>query len=299
MNSGKPTAAKTRRQLAVGIWSILIAAMGVTSGEFSTPILSPLLALGFMAIISTLTVLTQVVVKEEKPRDRNRLQGISSVVVIGIIAFGWSWLLGRFQPDPVRYALISMASVSVITSLILSPMLLLRIASQTPAVGPASTPTSPAQVSFEATSEAREATFPDESAESVATVPFRVSTLEPVSPAQSDRESDDVTQWMTRSQSGHEDRIVGGVRVVFAEGQRDLTVHLAFCPPFPTPPRITCEDTDQKNLQVTVAASFAFGARLLIRRNPSPQTRLTDNSAGSCSCRVSFSATATSLQRSA
>ncbi len=77
---------------------------------------------------------------------------------------------------------------------------------------------------------------------------------------------DDVTHWLKRSKIVDGEIIEGGVRVEFADGQRDVTVHISFCPPFANVPKIETEDLDGNGLEIRVAAAFPFGARLTVRR---------------------------------
>jgi len=107
----------------------------------------------------------------------------------------------------------------------------------------------------------------------------------------------EMTQWQTRSRRGTGETIEGGIRIEFAEGQREATIHISFCPPLAKCPELMTEDLDGADLEIRVAASYPFGARLTVRR-PLRSNQRTQR-APSESCRIGFVATSESIQRAA
>lgn len=109
-------------------------------------------------------------------------------------------------------------------------------------------------------------------------------------PASEDSEpsSDERIQWFTRSITPEGEVIEGGFRIDFAEGQRDVTVHVSFCPPLATVPEIATEDLDGHDLEIRAAAIFPYGARLTVRRSAGKELAHADSC---CIGYVAFSAT--------
>lgn len=107
----------------------------------------------------------------------------------------------------------------------------------------------------------------------------------------------DMTQWQTRSRSVTGESIEGGIRIEFAEGQREVTVHISFCPPLARCPELMTEDIDGADLEIRVAASYPFGARLSVRR-PLRSNQRTQRSPSE-SCRIGYVAISESIQRAA
>lgn len=75
------------------------------------------------------------------------------------------------------------------------------------------------------------------------------------------------TQTQVRHSEFGADRIEGTVHVHFAEGQRDLILHLAFCPALSQIPEVEVEDLDGNDWDVKVSAVYAYGLRLVVRRD--------------------------------
>jgi hypothetical protein len=59
--------------------------------------------------------------------------------------------------------------------------------------------------------------------------------------------------------------IHGTLRAEFVAGQRQVTVHVGFCPPLERAPTIEVEAGDGPDAEVKVAQAFAHGARLEVR----------------------------------
>jgi hypothetical protein len=75
-----------------------------------------------------------------------------------------------------------------------------------------------------------------------------------------------ITQHLTRvrDDAGAES-IRGTLRADFIPGQRHATLHVGFCPPLPTLPKIAAEPIDGPDATVKIVQAFAHGARLDIR----------------------------------
>lgn len=284
--------------MAVGVWTVLIAAMGLCAARLDTVNQPAALSVAIMTMISVASALSQVLFRTVKPHDSNLSTTVWSFLIPNGITFAWCCLLGSYQTPATRFVMISIMLASVAVGMIFRPLF-----SKVPRVETTDSNSSgrstlpPQSISADLTPIEAEPSATETFDESASTVPFPDLNLA-TSLERSDTDDNSVTQWMTRSRTDHEDRIVGGVRVTFEGGQRDTTIHLAFCPPFVTAPTITCEDSDRNKLQITVAASFAFGARLLIRRSAS-SNHATNPDSTTESCRIGFTASAVLMKRSA
>lgn len=76
------------------------------------------------------------------------------------------------------------------------------------------------------------------------------------------------SQWMQRRNDEEGEVCEGHVRVDFAEGAREATVHVAFCPPLAAVPTIELEDVDGQGWELKTAAAYPYGLRITIRRGP-------------------------------
>lgn len=84
---------------------------------------------------------------------------------------------------------------------------------------------------------------------------------------ESEAEPDDsLTLWLSRRMTDDGEQIEGWVRARFEAGQRETVIHVAFCPPLSGIPELETEDLEGVGLEIRVAAVFAFGARLSIRK---------------------------------
>ncbi|OYW18726.1 MAG: hypothetical protein B7Z55_10085, partial [Planctomycetales bacterium 12-60-4] len=81
-------------------------------------------------------------------------------------------------------------------------------------------------------------------------------------------DADDALQTMTRRQDSDVEIVEGILRVEFASGQRETTIHVAFCPPLPSRPDVELEDLDATEWDLKIAACYPFGIRIAIRRRP-------------------------------
>ena len=75
-----------------------------------------------------------------------------------------------------------------------------------------------------------------------------------------------VSQQLTRRMSAEGvDEMVGLVRCPLASGQRQQTLHVAFCPPFAVTPEMACEQSAGAEAQVQIGQVHTFGSRLDVR----------------------------------
>ena len=296
MNPVPSSNLSSRRRMAVGVWSLLIASMALDTSRLSTAT-----SLGIMLSISILSLLTRIVIEHERPVHQldSTWSRLVPLVISLLIPLVWSAILSRTVSSEIQPLLVLIACGPVCISLLLIPW-----RTSNPSQTREESRTSVNEIhrsghALAATfSEAITEETPVEE-ESVSTVRFFEShSAEDESPVTAEELPPDVTQWLTRSQTDDGEVIKGGFRVDFADGQRDATIHLSFCPPFAKVPQILAEDLDGQNLEVTIAASFPFGARISVRRSlPSKSGSTTNSSTGSC--RIGFVASASSLRRTA
>ena len=76
-----------------------------------------------------------------------------------------------------------------------------------------------------------------------------------------------VTQWWQRSRPAPgEERIDGMTRVEFAPGEKQIAVHVAFCPPLTAVPVVTCELLDDADVRLRVTTVQTYGVRIEAKR---------------------------------
>lgn len=97
--------------------------------------------------------------------------------------------------------------------------------------------------------------------------------LEPPIPDSADRDSLEeeigagASLWMRRYRGPDgAERLEGIAAAEFASGQKQASVHLAFCPPFARKPELTCLPDDEGAVRLKVGALYAYGARLDVKR---------------------------------
>lgn len=82
-----------------------------------------------------------------------------------------------------------------------------------------------------------------------------------------DDRSEQTTQWLLRRVEDDLEVCEGELRVEFGAGIREVTLHVAFCPPLPTMPRVDFDDVDGRGWQVQATAVYPYGIRLSVRRS--------------------------------
>jgi len=85
-------------------------------------------------------------------------------------------------------------------------------------------------------------------------------------PANGDATTEQVLQRLTRVRTvdGHE-AISGTLLAEFAPGERNATLHVAFCPPFETLPNLEAQIADDSEASVKVTQVLHNGAQLEVR----------------------------------
>lgn len=295
----------------VGAWVLLVLMMALAPSEIPAGI-----AIGVLVLVSSSSAVSMLIVFENVPEEkfgsywrRFRLLGVS----LGI-SLGWAMLFGHrsFASMIPIYALIAVAPPVTAFLATLGHTTSVRGKSYSLREHRKSThDVVIAQVDGNVVSS--EFDIPSSSNK------FKVCStkhsnldrncLEPISGPIQESEADeeilelhsqpspDVMQWLTRSMTANGEVIEGGVRIDFAEGQRDAVVHVSFCPPFQNVPKIVAEDLEGGDLEIRISAVFLFGARLSVRRTSSSKTCRAPIPARSH--RIGFVAIAAPTQRAA
>jgi hypothetical protein len=84
---------------------------------------------------------------------------------------------------------------------------------------------------------------------------------------------EEVTQQLTRSTAADgTEELAGWLRVPFTVGQRTISVHLAFCPPFAHVPELNVEQIDGPETRIKAAQVLPYGARLDLKLHAASET---------------------------
>jgi hypothetical protein len=75
-----------------------------------------------------------------------------------------------------------------------------------------------------------------------------------------------VSQQLTRATADGVESITARLRVSFASGQQNETVHVAFCPPLDAQPTATCKPLRGAACEIKIAEVATYGARLELKR---------------------------------
>ena len=335
MNLPSSPPSRSRRPLAIAIWTVLVVGIGLVPTGLPVGIAWTVLFIVSLLSSSTLLLIDQI---DSDRQPWSRWSANVSAAVSIVIPLVWSYLLTRNASSGLTPMMMLITSVPVSLALLVRPSGQERqrafggklFASEKNLPSVASTSNKGGQPLSEVNSEGYSSS-PNSNPLREIPIPVEFETRLPVSnessesddgseipslrfsqrfsqaPTEVGEEVDrlmpdemmpDTTQWLRRSQTAGGEVIQGGLRVDFAEGQRDATVHLSFCPPFPVVPNVTTEDLDGADLEIRVAACFPFGARLSIRRkDASKKVGAAPDSANSC--RVGFVAVAEPLRRAA
>ncbi len=294
MNPDRSPIKSSRRSLAIGVWSLLVLPMALASTGVSMTA-----SIVTMLLVSIGNTAALLLVEENwpgHPTHHARSRYVAAAVSL-VIPFVWAMLLGA-RSSSLMWA--EFAVIGLTPACLALMTLHLPIAKAPKVVLPLE----------EKTGEVNrvEATWVEGSTEERAEQEGEKGAPIVRIPRMNHQESDDfsnesrtlpfnVTQWLTRSRTGDGEIIEGGVRIDFADGQRDATVHISFCPPFPGVPRVTAEDLDGADLEIRIAATFPFGTRLSVRRSTASESR--EMSAPKRSCRIRFVAVANPVRRAA
>jgi hypothetical protein len=273
-----------RHSLAVWIWSALLIADAVLatrrlSGQFTEPLPAPLATFSGLIVAITSLAAWSVYVSVPRPQTTKLLSLAPQAVSLTITAV-WCWALS---------AATSPLAAGMLFSIVLLQLGVLAASSDlvwseaSPRISHPEPLTVP-EVNTPVTPPTAESTFSVQSDE-----PF-VEEIEFTDEGAGEIDEGQ-TLWLSRRTTEDTEQIEGWVRVEFAAGQREAVVHVAFCPPLPGIPEIETEDLEGSDLEIRVAAAFAFGTRLSVRRSGSLDESTTD--------RVGFFAQARAANRAA
>jgi hypothetical protein len=273
-----------RHSLAVWIWSALLIADAVLatrrlSGQFTESL--PTAFATFSGLIVAITSIAAWSLYTSIPRPQTtKLLSLAPQAVSLMITAIWCWALS---------AATSPLAAGMMFSIVMLQLGVIATSSDL-AWGEA-----PPRISH-----------PEPPANSKINTPVTTLTQEPTFSVQSDEPFVEETEftdegageidagqtlWLSRRTTEDTEQIEGWVRVEFAAGQRETMIHVAFCPPLPGIPEIETEDLEGSDLEIRVAAAFAFGARISVRRSGRLDEVSTD--------RVGFFAQARSVNRAA
>ena len=275
--------AKARRSLGLGIWTILLIADLVLAargfaGEFQFP--PPTILAVFSTIIVAVTASVAIRCHSAGPKQSSGWhRSVPSVISIALTLM---WAVSvSLTAAPLTIGLV--LAVVLVQALTLGFQelgtgLVLDLVQQTtlnrpllessqPNSSPLEPATLPVKVSVPLTagppdleSRIADADIASDSSETEnAAAESEAEFLDEV-------DDENQTLWLARRQTAVGEEIEGWTRVHFASGQREATVHVAFCPPLAGSPELHTEDLDGAELEIRVAAVFPFGARLAVRR---------------------------------
>lgn len=249
-----------RHSLAVWVWSALLLADAVLltrrmSGQFTAPLPTAIATLSSLLIAITSLAAWYLYESVSRP-PATRLQTLAPQAISLTITAIWCWSLAvatgplavgvLFSIALLQLAVLAASSESVLgeaSPLVARPEPLTKAATLVPQ------PEAPIVPSF---------AVKDEDAFIEEAAPTIEETAET---------DEGLTLWLSRRTTEGAEQIEGWVRVDFVAGQRETVVHVAFCPPLPGLPEIETEDLEGADLEIRVAAAFAFGARLSVRRS--------------------------------
>lgn len=259
MGSGR-SEPEARRSLAIGVWVVLILIglvvasrrlAGAFTAEFPT-----LIALIGAAAVAGLSLAAALLLRGGRPSERTAdARVLAGVTLIPPLLFGLALLPSGATAGYSALAtllLFAFAAVWVVgQSSSLPQSLLARRGPDAGSAAVTSTVVSPAS---------------DRQTLGIDSVPAQ-SSLDLAEFTESDEEAEDsrVSQWMTRRFDDGVESIEGAATAAFQPGQKQASVHVAFCPPFPQPPEVTCEILSDESGRVRVASAHTYGARLDVR----------------------------------
>ena len=278
--------------MAIAVWSLLLALLSLVTPE------GPLLAAACVLLVVSISSSFALLLFGQDSSDNNRLlssirERIPFAISFGI-PIGWAMRLGIGTESFVwaLYLVVAIVPTAV--------MLLLFKPRPSHNLTTVRNATSNEKSRIEPTSSEPSATDSADLDELIPEIGLYQTNSNQFDESSFDLESpvsSDVTQWLTRTLTAEGEMIEGGVRIDFAEGQRDATVHVSFCPPFRGIPEVTTEDLDGMDLEIRVSASFPFGTRLTIRRNG--HSALGGKKLSAKTCRIGFAARAILIRRAA
>lgn len=289
----------SRRSLAIAVWSLLLAFIALTPSEITS-----VNAVFLLFAASAFSAVPLMLVSREWSEDNHPTATFEQVSLAIAFAIPLTWSAHFAQGnDPL--SIIMFSAIAVVPVALMWVVLKSRLpsnksasaADQAIVSSPVETP-SPLEsdaneVFVETASDPVDEEETSEELDSdLETMSFDESSFDRDGP-----ENSDVTQWLTRSLTVEGEIVEGGVRIEFADGQREATVHLSFCPALGGVPEMTTEDLDGVDLEIRVSAAFPFGARMTIRR-PGNGAKNGDR-IPAMTCRIGFVAVVPAVRRAA
>lgn len=298
MDSIKLATGGSRRHLALGVWSLLLVTLMLWTSELSLAVATCLTLV--ISIASGMSLLLVEKSEDEHP-PRPVVLPDAAIAIALLIPLLWSLKLSQ-QNLAFTRALLALASITGpgVAAMIGPTHLSLprrNRVSAAPGSAQAASPDVDLEEAADERTEERERLDEVSCETSLDDVPLTESAAARLFKVSAEPFSEDVTQWLTRSRSCEGEQISGGVRVEFAPGERDVIVHLSFCPAFNGVPQIETEDFDGAGLEIRVAAVFPFGARLTVRQTSQKSAEAGRSSR--LSCCIGFTATCSAARRAA
>jgi len=288
----------SRRSLAIWIWSALFIADAVLvtrrlSGEFARPLPAVLALLSTALVAIAAWVAWRLYAGAQANAVRSRWPFWESRMLSAAVTAAWAWSISAGGTPRSAGLLLAVVAVLIwgLVTFDLIEATATKMSVPIPnAVNTANALPVNAKTDYcPATPLSVEADSPgilDEPDESLDVESMETETADIDSGSE-----DQLTLWLSRRDTDHGEQIEGWVRVPFASGQRETTVHVAFCPPMSVCPEIETEELDGADLEIRVAAVFPFGVRLSVRRSGPLDERNSD--------RIGFIAQSLSTQRAA
>lgn len=285
-------AVASRRSLAIWIWSALFIADSVLvtrrlSGEFATPLPAGIAlfstALVAMASLVAWQVFSRASVGHPESQ-RQRLQSRGCSLAATVL---WAWAISRDATPLAAGLLVAIVALVLWGLVAVEP----RTAASSGDPRAVDKPDGAKVGEDSVLIEARNVPTPSLPVLDESTDDELAETGNGIDEEAADELDGSLTLWLARRQTDEGEQIEGWVRVPFAAGQRETTVHVAFCPPMSACPEIETEELDGAGLEIRVAAVFPFGVRLSVRRSGKLDDRNSD--------RIGFIAQALPAQRAA
>lgn len=289
MNRSDPSLNASRQSRAAAIWSLLLILMVLPPAEISN-VAAVVCVLGVSMASAVALLLVDAPSRDTRTSNWHRQ---TSLVISFVVPLTWCLHFGLRNSALVgmMFTMVTLIPIVVTRVCLLarsSTVDMVDIRGKTSAEPPV--PTQAAQ-SIPGINDEPASLIHDDF-EPIDSIPMDLPLVE-----SEDRMSSDVTQWLTRTLTTEGEIIEGGIRIEFADGQRDATVHVSFCPPLCGVPEVTTEDLDGCELEIRVAAVFPFGVRISVRRMSNSLSDGIRNPAETC--RIGFVAAAASVRRAA
>ena len=217
----------TPRSLAIAIWSFAIGWLALVS-----PGVSAGASFWLMLLISTASSIALLLAVDHSPPHVHavRQNTLLFVVVSWLVPILWGIVLGGDSPSTEQILLLATGIVPVAATGIFTTFWMPRgqhVVHSEPAHVLTNTISPPQPISPpEKVSQPLGQPTPDEN-EDLEAESEPLLGFEPIDFDSPD--ATEITQWQTRSRRETGEVVEGGIRIEFAEGQREVTVHVSFC----------------------------------------------------------------------